>query len=104
TGNLILSYNTVLIVSLAAAGWAMYAYVRAVTGSTVAAFTAGLVWGFSPFHFAHILRIQLQALYWMPLTFLFLHRLIAARRKRDAVLLGVVVALQAMSSAYFAVI
>jgi hypothetical protein len=40
----------------------------------------------------------------MPLTFWLLHRLVGGRRTRDAVWLGVVVALQAVSSVYYGII
>ena len=82
----------------------MFAFVRAVTGSEAAACCAGIVWGFCPFHFSHLVHLQLQSLYWMPLTFLLLHRLVAGRKTRDAVWLGIVFALQAVSSVYYGVI
>ena len=66
------------------------ACVRArVTGSTPAAFVAGLAWACWPYRTAHLLHIQLQALYFMPLALLFLHRVVAGRRWRDAAALGV---------------
>jgi hypothetical protein len=75
-----------------------------VTGSRGGALVAGMAWGFMPFHFAHLLHVQLQSLYWLPLTFFFLHRLMAGRRRRDAVWLGVCGGLQAISSVYWGVI
>jgi Protein of unknown function (DUF3108) len=104
TGDLTLCYNVLLIASLVASALAMHAFVRDVVGSSGGAYIAGLVWGFGSFRFAHLLHIQLQALYFLPLTFLFLHRLMAGRRLRDAILLGVVFGLQAVSSVYYAVI
>ena len=67
-------------------------------------YLAGLAWGFGSYHFAHLIHLQLQSLYFLPLTFLFLHRLMAGRRTRDLVLLGVTTALQAISSVYYGVI
>jgi hypothetical protein len=104
TGDVTLCYNVLLIASLVASALAMHAFVREVVGSSGGAYIAGLAWGFGSFRFAHLLHIQLQALYFLPLTFLFLHRLMAGRRRRDAVLLGVVLGLQALSSVYYAVI
>src|SRR5262245_8171462 len=104
TGDVTLCYNVLLIASLVASALAMHAFVREVVGSTGGAYVAGLAWGFGSFRFAHLLHIQLQALYFLPLTFLFLHRLIAGRQLRDAVLLGITVGLQAVSSVYYAVI
>jgi uncharacterized protein DUF3108 len=104
TGDVTLCYNVLLIASLVASALAMHAFVREVVGSSGGAYIAGLMWGFGSFRFAHLLHIQLQALYFLPLTFLFLHRLMAGRRRRDATLLGVALGLQAVSSVYYAVI
>jgi hypothetical protein len=89
THNITLCYNAVLILSLILSAWAMYAFARVVTGSRIAAFGAGLAWGFCPFHMTQLPHVQLQALYWMPLTFLLLHRLLLGRHMRDAIWHGV---------------
>jgi hypothetical protein len=104
TGDIVLCYNVLLFVSMLVSALAMHAFVRGVTGSTPGAYLAGLAWGFWPYRFAHLPHIQLQALYFLPLAFLLLHRLVAGRRKLDAVGLGVVMALQALSSVYYGVI
>jgi hypothetical protein len=103
TGNLALCYNVLLIGSLALSGFAMHALARSVTGSNAAAYIAGLAWAFWPYRTAHFLHLQLQALYFLPLALLALHRIAAARRWRDAVALGVLAALQAISSVYYGV-
>ena len=103
TGNLALCYNVVLIGSLVANGVAMHALARSVTGSGSAAYIAGLAWAFWPYHTAHLLHLQLQALYFLPLALLALHRVAAARRWRDAAVLGALAALQAISSVYYGV-
>lgn len=104
TRSVVLCYNLVLLLSLVASALAMFALARALTGSTIAALGAGLVWGFWPFHFAHLIHLQLQGMYFLPLAFLFLHRLIATTRRMDAVWLGVAVGLQAAASVYIGVI
>jgi hypothetical protein len=104
TGNPILCYNLLFFGSLVASALAMFAFIRAVTGSAWGAVVAGTVWGFWPYHFAHLMHVQLQALYLMPLTFLFLHRVIASRRRWDALGLGIAVGLQAIASVYYGVI
>jgi hypothetical protein len=104
TGDVVLCYNVLLLASMLLSGIAMHAFVRAVTGSIAGAYLAGLAWAFWPYRFAHLVHIQLQALYFLPLAFLFLHRLMAGRRKRDACALGIVMGLQALSSVYYAVI
>ena len=67
----------VLVLSLVASALAMHAFAREVTGSRWAALVAGTVWGFWPYHFAHLGHLQLQATYAMPLVALALHRLVA---------------------------
>ena len=89
TGNLALCYNVLLIASIALSGLAMHALVKGVTASTPAAFVAGLAWACWPYRSAHLLHLQLQSLYFLPLALLALYRLAAARRKAGAALLGV---------------
>lgn len=103
TGNLALSYNVVLLLSIAASGLAMHALARGVTGSTSAAYVAGLAWACWPYRSAHLIHIQLQALLFLPLALLALTRLAAGRRWRDALWLGIAAALQAIVSVYYGV-
>jgi hypothetical protein len=102
TRDLTFCYNALLFLSLFASSLSMYVFARSVTGSRTGALAAGLAWGFFPFRFAHLLHLQLQSLYFLPLAFLFLHRLVAGRKRRDAVWLGVTAGLQAISSVYWA--
>ena len=103
TGNLTLCYNVLLMASLTLSGLAMHVLARSVTGSERAAIIAGLAWACWPYRTAHFLHLQLQSLYLLPLALLALHRLAAARRWRDAAWLGVLAALQAISSVYYGV-
>ena len=103
TGQLTLTYNVVLIASIAASGMAMHLLARSATGSTGAAFFAGLAWACWPYRTAHLLHLQLQALYFLPLALWALTRVAAGRRWRDAGWLGVFAALQAIASVYYGV-
>lgn len=103
TGNLSLCYNVLLLASLALSGLAMHVLARSVTGSDRAAFIAGLAWACWPYRTAHLLHLQLQSLYFLPLALWALFRIAAARRWRDAALLAVFAALQAISSVYYGV-
>ena len=103
TNDAVLCYNVLVVGSIALSGLAMHALARAVTGSQAAAYVAGLAWACWPYRTAHLLHIQLQALYFMPLALLCLHKVAAARRWRDALALGVVTALQAIASVYYGV-
>jgi hypothetical protein len=103
TGNVTLCYNVLLIGSLALSGWAMHLLAKSVTGSERAAFIAGLAWACWPYRTAHLVHLQLQALYFLPLALWALFRFAAARRLRDAAWLGLFAALQAISSVYYGV-
>ena len=104
TGNLTFCYNVLFLASLVLAALAMHGYAREVVRDPRAAWVAGLAWGFAPYHFSHLTHLQLQALYFLPLTFLLLHRVAANLRRRDAWLLGLALAAQALSSVYYGVI
>ena len=100
----VLCYNVVFVASLAASAWAMWWYLRQVLDDTVAPLVGGLVWGFCAYRFSHVLHLQLQALYFLPLAFGALHRVVARRRWRDGAWLGLWFGLTAISSVYYAVI
>lgn len=104
TGHPVLCYNVLFFASLVASALAMHVFVRRITGDTLAAYGAGIAWGFWPFHVSHLAHLQMQGLYLLPLTFLFLHRLMTDGRRRDGVLLGVMAALQTTASTYYGVI
>ena len=91
THDVVLCYNVLLIASLVASALAMHLFVRSVVSHGERARISPVSPGDSDrTAFAHLIHLQLQSLYFLPLTFLFLHRVIAGRRVRDVVLLGVV--------------
>ena len=103
THNAVLCYNVLVLLSIALSGLAMHAFVRAVTGSEAGAYVAGIAWACWPYRTAHLMHIQLQALYFMPLALLCLHRVAARRRWRDAFALAAIAWLQIASSVYYGV-
>ncbi len=98
TGSVTLCFNAVLLGSLVSAALAMFAFARVVTRSDKAALLSGLCWGFWPYHAAHLPDLARQGLVFLPLALLCVHRLVAARRVRDALLLGLLAGAQAISS------
>lgn len=100
----VLCYNVVFIASLAASAWAMWWYLRQVIDDRLGPLVGGLVWGFCAYRFSHVLHLQLQALYFLPLAFGALHRIVARRRWQDGAWLGLWFGLTAVSSVYYAVI
>lgn len=100
----IVAYNVLFIASLVASAWAMWWYLRQVVDDRIGPIVGGLVWGFCAYRFSHVVHIQLQCTYFLPLAFGALHRLIARRRWRDGAWLGLWYGLTAVSSVYYAVI
>ena len=80
--GLLPEYNAVVVFSFAAGGLGGYLLARQVLGansSRLAAFLAGAVFTFSPYHFAHLLgHMQLIALAWLPFYALYVLRTLRA--------------------------
>lgn len=104
TRDVVVSYNALWLGSLWATGLAMWWYLRSVTGHQLGALAGGLAFAFGAYRLSHVVHLQLQALYFLPLAALAVHRLVARRRLRDGLALGVWFGLTAVSSVYYAVI
>jgi hypothetical protein len=94
-------YNAVFLAAFVAAGLAMFALARAVTGHVGAATVAAFVFAFDPYRFAHYSHLELQFTCWMPLALLAMFRTLSTGRLRHGVATGVLVSLQALSSLYY---
>ena len=103
THDVVVCYNVLLLASLFASALAMHALVRELGASHTGALAAGLAWAFWPYRISHLIHLQLQALYFLPLALLFVHRLIPSARRRDAIWIGILTALQTLSSLYYGV-
>ena len=66
TGNIILCYNLLFISTFALSALGTYLLVRDLTGSTRAAFIAGLIYGFLPYRIASVPHLQVLSSQWMP--------------------------------------
>ncbi|HEY8601448.1 MAG TPA: hypothetical protein VIL85_23680, partial [Thermomicrobiales bacterium] len=62
-------YNLLLLFSSAAGAWATWALARRITGSAAAAFVAGVIYGWSPYHQARVGggHLNLASHQWIPL-------------------------------------
>lgn len=76
----IVCYNLLLLASAATGAWTVWALARRATGSSLAAFVAGLVYGWSPYHQARLVggHLNLASHQWLPLYILALVRTIDA--------------------------
>ncbi|HVF98578.1 MAG TPA: hypothetical protein VND68_01960, partial [Chloroflexia bacterium] len=73
--NLPTAYNLLVWLSFVAAGYGMYLLVRHLTVHRPAAFLAGVVFTFCPYHFAHMLgQLNLMSYQWMPFYLLALFK------------------------------
>lgn len=81
--NALLAYNLTLLSSLSLAVFFTYLLVLRLTKSGLAGFLVGVAFAFCPYVMFELGRIQLVAVQWIPLTFLFLHRAIEGQKKRD---------------------
>ncbi len=87
-GNVFLAYNAAILFSFVIGGYGAYLLAQYALGGARAqcrwggragvaraAFVAGVVYGFSPYHFAHLLgHLQLISLQWIPFYVLYLLR------------------------------
>ncbi len=107
--NPILIYNLAMLSTFVLSALAMYALARRLRCSPPAAFAAGLIYAFAPLHMAHLTHLGLLSGQYFPLIILLLDRLLAPDPDAparvgwtDAILLALVLALQALSAQYYA--
>lgn len=97
----VLVHNLMLLGGIVLSAVGVFVLARRVTGSPLAAVTAGLIFSFVPYRFDHYMHMELQWTVWTPWAFWALHRTIETRRTRDGLLVGAAVALQMLSSVYY---
>jgi len=96
-------YNLLLLTAFTLSGVTMFMLVRSLTGRTEAGLVAATVFTFYPYKFDHHSHLELQMTFWMPLLLLAIHRTFDQGRLRDGVWVGVLFALQTLSSLYYGV-
>ncbi len=100
TGDPLVAYNIVLLLTFPLSAMAMYALVYRLTGSAAGAFIAGLAFGFAPYRISQLPHIQMLAAFWAPVALLGLHAYIESGRRRWLALYGATWMLQAGANAY----
>src|SRR4030095_5006361 len=88
TGNPVLAYNALQLLTLPLNGLAAFALVRERTGSSIGAFIGGLAFAFAPFTGEHASHIQMLMAFGMPLALYGLHRYLKYGATRDLVWFG----------------
>jgi hypothetical protein len=100
TGNGVLAYNALQLLTLPLNGLATFALVRELTGSWIGGFVGGLAFAFAPFTGAHALHIQVLMAFGMPLALYGLHRYVKHGATRDLVWFGFGLLSAMLSNAY----
>jgi hypothetical protein len=100
TGDPLLTFHAALLASIWIAGLAMYALVRAWTGSAVAGVAAGLLFAFHPGRISDVVHPYIWDNAWLVGGIFFAQRLFAGGRWRDALGLAACGALQVGGSLY----
>ncbi len=102
SGNPILAHNVILLLSIFTSALAMFALARHLTGATLPALLAGMIFAFCPFMFEHLSHVQVLGAAGFPLTFLFLDRFLEQRRRRDGLLFAAAFTAQTLANGYYA--
>ena len=103
TGNPVLAYNVLQVLTLPLNGVATFVLVRELTGSGIGAFVGGLAFGFAPFVGEHASHIQMLMAFGMPFALYGLHRYLKYGGRRDLVWFGLGWLSVALSNAYMLV-
>ena len=96
-------YNLLLLTAFMLSGVTMFGLVRSLTGRIEAALVASTIFTLYPYRFEHYPHLELQMTLWMPLLLLAIHRTFEQGRLRDGIWVGVLFALQTLSSLYYGV-
>lgn len=97
------TYNLVILLSIALSGWTMFLYARHLTNRVAAALLAGIVFAFVPFRFDHLHHLELQATMFLPLALLWIDRALETGSRRDVWLAVAAVVAQVYCGIYYAV-
>jgi hypothetical protein len=99
----VLVHNLLLLGAIVSSATGTFVLARHLTRSPAAGIVAGIVFAFAPYRFDHYMHLELQWTTWMPWTFWALHRTLETGTWRHALLTGVFLSLQMLSSIYYGV-
>ena len=103
TRDPILTNSLLVLASFVFAAAGMFAFVRALTGNVAAGFLAGLAYAFIPYRMVHLWHLNWLQSAWLPWIALVTFRLLERPTRRRGALLGLLIAIQVLTSFYFAV-
>jgi hypothetical protein len=99
-GGPVLGYNVVLLASLVLSGLGAQLLARRVTGDGLAAFVGGAIFAVGAHRWIRLAHLHAQVTVFMPYALLALDRYFERRTLRRALVVGLLVALQGLSSIY----
>lgn len=98
----VFTYNFLVLGSFVLTAFGTYLLARELWSNRLAAVLAGIIVGFCPYRFAHAGgHLSIVSTEWIPFFFLYLERLIARPRLKNAVLAGVFFGLSAWTTWYY---
>ena len=100
TGNPVVTYNVVLLLTFPLCAMAMYALVSRLSHSEAGAFVAGVAFAFAPYRISQLPHIQMLATFWAPLALLGLHAYLETGRRRWLAMYGAAWVLQGAANGY----
>jgi hypothetical protein len=99
----VVAYNVTLLLTFVLTGFGTYLWIARLTGSAAGGIVAGVVAAFLPFRFAHLPgHLSMVSTHWMPFALYSFERFLARKTSARAAVLGVCVAMVALSSWYYA--
>jgi len=103
-GDIVITYNLLVILSLAMTAWGMHLLVRELTNRGPPAALAGIVFAFAPIRFGQIGHLHMLTTQWIPFIFLYLHRFAKTLSYRDALRFAGFFILNALTTAFYMVV
>ncbi len=104
TGNPVLGYNVVLLLSFVLSGLGTYLLVLKLTRSPGAGLVAGTIFAFASYRLTNLAQAQLLTTQWLPLALLSLYGLLRRPCPRHVATFVLFTCLQALSSFYYAIL
>ncbi len=102
-GNPYAAYNSVVLMAFPLAALAMFGLARTLGASRFGSAVAAIIYGYSPFMFAHIAHIQLLMTFGPALSLLMLHRFVAMPTTGRALALGATLTVTGLACGYFGI-
>ncbi|MCZ7403142.1 MAG: hypothetical protein O8C61_13045 [Candidatus Methanoperedens sp.] len=102
--GLVVTYNLLWLLSFLLSGYGTYLLVNYLTGNKTASLIAGIVFAFSPFHYAHALgHIGTLTIQWIPFCALYLMKIMREKSLKNALYAAIFFILVVMSDLQFIV-